>query len=317
MVKMPKDIHDIIIIGGGIAAHTAALYTSRASLNPLVISGHEPDQLSLTSEVENFPGFPKGILGPELVKNAKEQAQRFGAKYTEGYVDSFKKLKGYFEVWVEKTKYKARTVIIATGASARRLKIPGEDKYFGRGVSTCAVCDAALFKNKGVVVIGGGDSAMEETLALYKFAKKVTIIHRKDSFKASKIMQDRVLKLKDRVNVIFDTIVTEVLGEQFVTGVKVKNVNTNKESIINCNGVFLAIGHIPNTKMFENVVKLDKLGYIITDKRSRTNIEGVYAAGDCQDPIFRQAITSAGTACQAAIEAERYIEHLKATRNYK
>ncbi|MBI2668163.1 thioredoxin-disulfide reductase [Candidatus Woesearchaeota archaeon] len=314
---MAKDINDVIIIGGGIAAHTAALYSARASFNPLVISAIEPDQLSLTTEVENYPGFPKGILGPELVKNAKEQAKRFGAKYIEGYVDSFKKSKDYFEVGAEKKKFKARAVIIATGASARRLNIPGEDKYFGRGVSTCAICDAALMRGKEVIVIGGGDSAMEETLALYKFANKVTIIHRGDTFKASKIMQDRVLKLKDKVNIILDSIVTEVLGEQFVTGVKVKNIKTNKESVIKCNGMFLAIGHIPNTKMFEKVIKLDKIGYIITDKRSRTNLDGVYAAGDCQDPIFRQAVTSAGTGCQAAIEAERYIEHLKATGKYK
>jgi len=216
-----------------------------------------------------------------------------------------------------KIKFKSRTVIISTGASARTLKIPGEDKYFGRGVSTCAVCDAALFGGKDAVVVGGGDSAMEETLALYKFANKIIIVYRKDKFRASKIMQERIFKLKDKVNIIWDSIALEVLGDKFVTGVKIKNVKTNKERIIKCDGMFLAIGHIPNTKIFQGLIKLDKVGYIITDKRSRTNVEGVYAAGDVQDFIFKQAITSAGTGCQAAIEAEKYIEHLKATGKYK
>ncbi|MDP6642077.1 MAG: thioredoxin-disulfide reductase [Candidatus Nanoarchaeia archaeon] len=314
---MSKKIHDVIIIGGGIAAHTSAIYTARASLNPLIISSIEPDQLSLTNEVENFPGFPKGVLGPELVKNAKEQAKRFGAEYIEGLADSFKKNDKYFEVGVEKNNYKARTVIISTGASARRLNIEGEDKYFGRGVSTCATCDAALFRDKEVLVVGGGDSAMEESLVLYKFAKKITIVHRRDEFRASKIMQDRVLKLKDKINVVWDSIPTEVLGETLVNGIKIKNVKTNEESTIKCDGMFLAIGHNPNTKIFEKEIKLDKTGYIITGSRSKTNVEGVYAAGDCQDPIFRQAITSAGSGCKAAIEAERYIEHLKAKGEYK
>ncbi len=314
---MPKDLYDVIIIGGGIASHTAALYTARADIKPLIISSIEPDQLSLTSTVENYPGFPNGVLGPDLIKNCKEQAQKFGAIYIEGLADSFKKKKGYFEISVGRKKYNTRTIIIATGASARRLNVPGEDKYFGRGVSTCAVCDAALFRGKEAVVIGGGDSAMEETLALYKFVNKVIIVHRKDKFRASKIMQDRVLKLKDKVNIIFDSVVTEVLGNNFVTGVKIKNLKTNKESVLKCDGMFLAIGHIPNTKIFEKVIKLDKLGYIVTDKKSKTSVDGIYAAGDCQDPIFRQAVTSAGTGCQAAIEAERYIENLKATGKYK
>lgn len=310
-------IHDVIIIGGGIAAHSAALYVARASLNPLVISGTGLDQLSLTTLVENYPGFPDGILGPNLIKNCKEQAKKFGAEYLEENVDSFKKKKGYFEVGTGKKKFQARVVIISTGASARRLNIPGEGKYFGRGVSTCAVCDAALFKDKTAVVVGGGDSAIEESLALHKFAKKITIIHRRDKFKASKIMQNRILKLKDKINIIWDSEVIEVLGDKFVTGIKIRNIKTGKESIIKCDGMFLAIGHVPNTKIFNGVVKLDKAGYIVTDKRSRTNVEGVYAAGDVQDYIFKQAITSAGTGCQAAIEAEKYIENLKATGKYK
>jgi thioredoxin reductase (NADPH) len=312
-----NDLYDVAIVGGGIAAHTAALYTARASLHPLVLSGPEPDQLSLTTLVENFPGFIQGIMGPELVENAKKQAQRFGAEYVSAFVDGFDVKKGFFEIRAGKQIFKAKTVIISTGASARVLNVPGEKQYFGRGVSTCAVCDAALFQDKETVVIGGGDSAMEETLALYKFAKKVTIIHRRDEFRASKIMQDRVLGLKDKISVIWDTGVEEVLGDgKFVTGVKIKNLKTNAISTVSCQGVFLAIGHTPNTKVFDGKIKLDEHSYIITDKRSRTNVEGVYAAGDCQDSVFKQAITSAGTGCQAALEAEKYLELLKAEGKY-
>ena len=314
---MEDKIHDVIIIGGGIASHTSALYTARANLNPVIISSLELDQLSLTTTVENYPGFPKGIQGPDLIKNCKEQAKRFGATYVEGTVNSFVKKRGYFESIVSKDIYKSRTVIICTGASARKLGIPGEDKYFGRGVSTCAVCDAALYRGKTAVVIGGGDSAMEESLALYKFADKVTIIHRKDQFRASKIMQNRVFKLKDKISIIWDTAVTEVLGDgKFVRGIKIKNIKTNREGEIKCDGVFLAIGHTPNTKIFGGKIELDELGYIKTDKRARTNVEGVYAAGDVQDFIYKQAVTSAGTGCMAAIESEKYIENLKATGKY-
>ncbi len=309
---MAKEVRDIIIIGGGIAAHTAALYNSRANFKPLVISGPEPDQLSLTTTVENYPGFPQGILGSDLINNCKEQAKRFGAEYVEGWVDSFKKAGKYYEISVGKEKYYTKAVIISTGASARWLNVKGEEKYKGRGISTCATCDAALFKDKRVVVIGGGDTAMEETLSLYRFASRITIIHRRDRFKASKIMQHRVLKLKDKVNVIWDSVVSEVLGDgRFVTGVKIKNVKTGKESEIKCEGVFLAIGHTPNTKVFQKLVKLDKLGYIKTDRNCKTNLPGVFAAGDVQDKVYRQAITSAATGCMAAIEAEKYIEELE------
>lgn len=310
---MAKEVRDIIIVGGGIAAHTAALYTARANLKPLVISAPEPDQLSLTSVVENFPGFPNGIMGAELIRNSKEQAKRFGAEYAEGFVDSFNKAGKIYEIGVGKNKYYSRAVIISTGASVRWLGVNGEDKYKGKGVSTCAVCDAALYRNKEVVVIGGGDAAMEETLALYKFAKKITIIHRRDKFKASKIMQERVLRLKDKVNVSWNSSVEEILGDgRFVTGVKIKNVKTNEVKEVKCDGVFLAIGHTPNVKAFQKLVKLDKLDYIKTDERCRTNLPGVFAAGDVQDPIYRQAVTSAGSGCIAAIEAERYVEDLKA-----
>ncbi len=313
---MPEKMRDVIIIGGGISAHSAALYTARASLKPLVISGSGLDQLSLTTVVENYPGFPEGIMGPDLIQNCKKQAQKFGAEYLEEDVASFKRISGGFEIGVGKKAFKARTVIISTGASARRLGIPGEDKYFGRGVSTCAVCDAAIYHDKVAVVVGGGDSAMEETLALYKFAKKVYLVHRRDAFKASKIMQDRVMKLKDKVEIILNTEVTEVKGNKFVESVKTKDVQTGKVGEITCDGMFLAIGHIPTTALFKDVVKLDEQGYIITDKLGKTNVEGIYAAGDVQDHVFKQAVTSAGTGCMAALNAEKYIEHLKATGKY-
>ncbi|MEK6922360.1 MAG: thioredoxin-disulfide reductase [Nanoarchaeota archaeon] len=311
------EINNVVVIGGGIAAHTAALYTSRASLNPIVISGIEPDQLSLTTKVENYPGFPEGILGPELVENCKKQAIKFGAKYIEENAESFSKNNKLYEIKANNQIFKARTVIIATGASARTLKIPGEDKYFGRGISTCAVCDAALFRNKEVIVIGGGDSAMEESLALHKFANKITIIHRRDKFRASKIMQDRIFKLSDKISIKWNSIVTEVLGDgKFVTSVKIKDINANNESEMKCQGVFYAIGHNPNTKIFNNLIELDEEGYIKTDKRVNTNLPGVFAAGDVQDRIYKQAITSAGAGCKAAIEAEKYIENLKAAGGY-
>ncbi|MBS3144355.1 thioredoxin-disulfide reductase [Candidatus Woesearchaeota archaeon] len=319
---MPKKsasvVRNVIIIGGGIASHTAALYTSRATLQPLVIAGIEPDQLSTTSIVENFPGFPEGINGPDLITNCKKQAERFGAEYMDGKADSCVKTKeGFFEVGVDGKKFLTRTVIIGTGASARSLGIPGEKDYWGRGVSTCATCDAALFRNKTVAVIGGGDSAMEESLALYKFAAKIYIVHRRDEFKASKIMQDRVLKLKDKIEVIWNTLPTKVLGTgKLVSGLTLQEVNTKKERELKVDGMFLAIGHTPNTAIFSKLIALDEHGYVVTDKRSRTSQEGIYACGDVQDPIFKQAITSAGTGCQAALEAEKYIEQLKATGKY-
>src|SRR3989344_3630226 len=319
---MPKKsasvVRNVIIIGGGIASHTAALYTSRATLQPLVIAGIEPDQLSTTSIVENFPGFPEGINGPDLVANCKKQAERFGAEYIDGKADSCVKNKdGFFEVGVDGKKFLTRTVIIGTGASARSLGIPGEKDYWGRGVSTCATCDAALFRNKTVAVIGGGDSAMEESLALYKFASKIYIVHRREEFKASKIMQERIFKLKDKIEIIWNHDASKVLGNgKFVTGIKIKNVKTDQEKELKVDGMFLAIGHTPNTSIFSSLIKLDEHGYIVTDKRSRTSQDGVYACGDVQDPIFKQAITSAGTGCQAALEAERYLENLKATGDY-
>ena len=305
---MAKKMVDVLIIGGGIATHTAALYASRASLNTLILSAPELDQLSLTTLVENYTGFPEGIMGPKLIRDSKAQAEKFGAKYEMGKVDSFKKIKGGFEVGVGSEKYQSKTVIIATGASAITLNIPGKKEYFGKGVSTCAVCDAALYREKTVVVIGGGDSAMEESLALSKFADKVTILHRREEFRASKIMQDRVFKNK-KIKVMLNTEFIEVLGDgKFVTGGKIKNSKTGKTQEIKCHGVFFAIGHKPNTDFLVKSIKLNKIGFILTNNRQETNIPGVFAAGDVQDPIFKQAITSAGAGCQAALSAEWFIE---------
>ncbi len=309
-------MRDVIIIGGGISAHTAAIYTARASLSPLVLSGDEPDQLSLTTIVENFPGFPEGINGPDLIENAKKQAQRFGAEYKNAQVTSVKKMAGGFEIVTsEDEKFQSRTLIICTGASARKTGIPGEKQFFGRGVSTCAVCDAALYRGKTAVVIGGGDSAMEESMALYKFASKVYIVHRRDEFKASQIMQDRVLGLKDKISVLWNTVPVEVTGEKLVKGLKIKDVNSGKESTLATDGVFLAIGHIPNTGFLKGLIELTEEGFI-KGNGVRTSVPGIYAAGDVMDPRYKQAITSAGTGCQAALEAEWYLEKLQAEGKY-
>ncbi|MAG45654.1 MAG: thioredoxin-disulfide reductase [Nanoarchaeota archaeon] len=302
-------MNKVIIIGGGIAAHTAAIYTARASLQPLVLSAPEPDQLSTTNIVENWPGTPDGILGPKLTQDTKKQAQKFGAKYILAKADSFKVLKNSFEIIASGKKYAASTVIICTGASSRKLDIPREKEFWAKGVSTCATCDAPFYKNKTTVVIGGGDSAMEETLALSKFAKKIYLIHRRDEFRASKLMQDKIKKLpKDKLEIILDFIPIQILGDKSVTGIKIKNVKTNQPKEISCDGIFLAIGHIPNTDIFKSSLKLDKKGFIITNKKSETSLLGVFAAGDCQDSLFKQAITSAGVACQAALMAEKYLE---------
>ncbi len=314
---MPPSLRDVIIIGGGISAHTAAVYTARASLSPLVISGEKVDQLSLTTSVENFPGFPEGVQGPDLVTNAKKQAQKFGAEYIDGRALSIKKVPKGFEVVISDSTKKliGRTIILCTGADARTTNIPGEKEFFGRGVSTCAVCDAALYRNKTAVVIGGGDSAMEESLALYKFAKKIYIVHRRGEFKASKIMQDRVLALKDKIEVVWDSVPVQVMGEKLVNAVKIKNLKTNKETTLDTDGFFLAIGHIPNTDFLKGFIDLDEHGFIKVNGVS-TNQPGIFAAGDVMDPRYKQAITSAGNGCKAALEAEWFIESLKANGKY-
>ena len=302
---------NLIILGTGIAGCTAAIYAARANLNPLVISGPEDGgQLTLTTEVENFPGFPEGIKGPELVQLCKKQAERFGAKFENDLVSEFNPIKNGYELKLASGKnLQTKSVIIATGASAKWLGLPSEKKYQGRGVSACATCDGAFYKGKEVIVIGGGDSAMEESLFLTKFASKITIIHRKDSFRASKIMQQRVLA-NSKIKVIWNTEVIEIIGDgKKVTGDKLKD-NRGKVTDFKCEGIFLAIGHAPNTKVFQGKLNLDGKGYLQADRFMHTNLPGVFAAGDVQDIRYRQAITAAGTGCQAAMEAEKYLaEH--------
>lgn len=299
----------VVILGTGIAGLTAAIYTARANLSPLVISGNEDGgQLTLTTDVENFPGFPDGIQGPELINITKKQAERFGARFKTDLVTGIKKKNHQFTLSLSSGEsITTESVIITTGASARWLGIPSEEKYKGRGVTTCATCDGAFFKNKEVVVIGGGDSAMEESQFLTKFATKVTVIHRKDSFKASKIMQDRFFKNK-KCSVIWDSEVQEIVGDgKRVTAVKIKNNKTGKVTDVKTDGVFLAIGHIPNTSFLQGLVNIDPLGYIKTDRFTKTNVPGIFAAGDVQDTRYRQAITAAGSGCQAAMEVEKYL----------
>ena len=302
-------MENVIILGTGIAGCTAAIYTARANLSPLLISGPEDGgQLTLTTDVENFPGFPEGVQGPALVEMCKKQAEKFGARFKVDIANSFRKITGGFELeLISGEKIQAKTAIISTGASARWLGIPSEEKYKGRGVTTCAVCDGALFKGKEVVVIGGGDSAMEEATFLTKFASKVTIIHRKDTFRASKIMQEKVLH-NPTISVMWDSEVVEILGDgKRVTGVKLHHVKTSKIMEFKTDGVFLAIGHVPNTSIFKGVVDMNEQGFLKTDRFMKTNIPGVFAAGDVQDIRYRQAITAAGTGCQAAMEVEKYL----------
>jgi thioredoxin reductase (NADPH) len=300
----------VVIIGSGVAGYTAAVYTARAGLSPLIISGVEiGGQLMLTSEVENFPGFPEGIQGPELMDRMKAQAERFGTEIWTDYVEKIDLSKKPFTVVTANGKTEtAETIIISTGATAKWLGIESEKRLMGKGVSACAVCDAAFYRNKEVVVVGGGDTAMEEVSVLTKFASKVTLVHRRDEFRASKIMQERVRK-NPKVSFVLDSVVDEVLGASSVEGVRVKNLKTGKTSDIPCSGFFMAIGHQPNTKIFEGQVKLDEKGYVVTDGRTRTSVPGVFACGDVMDLLYRQAITAAGTGCMAALEAERLLEH--------
>ena len=304
-------MENVVIFGTGIAGLTAAIYVARAGLSPIVISGQEDGgQLMLTTDVENFPGFPNSIDGQELVANTKKQAERFGARFKTDIAEDFTIINGGFEVHLMTgEKINTKTIIIATGASARWLGISSEEKYKGRGVSTCAACDGAFYKDKEIIVIGGGDSAMEESLFLTKFATKVTVVHRRDEFRASKIMQDKFSKNK-KTNVIWNSAVEEILGDgKIVTGVKLRNIKTNKITEFKCDGVFLAIGHVPNTKFLSGKIEMDKLGYLKADKWMHTSVPGIFAAGDVQDTRFRQAITAAGSGCMAGMEAEKYIAH--------
>ena len=306
-----SNILDVVILGSGCAGNTAAIYTARANLKPLVLEGHEPGgQLSITTEVENFPGFPEGVMGPALVESMKQQAQRFGATYRHGRVAHANLCEKPITLELEDgEKVQTRTLIIATGASARWLGLPNELALIGHGVSSCATCDGFFFRNKKIMVIGGGDSAMEEANFLSRFGSEVALVHRSETFRASKIMLERVQanpKIKFLTNTVVKDIYDVTKGE--VTGVKLYNVKTQETYDREVDGFFVAIGHIPNTKAFASQLDLDPDGYIISHGGARTNISGVFHAGDVQDRIYRQAITAAGAGCMAAIEAERFLE---------
>jgi len=303
-------MRNVIIVGSGCAGNTAAVYTARASLSPLVIAGHEPGgQLSLTTLVENFPGFPQGIDGPELVENIRRQAEHFGAEYLTGIVLEADLSQRPFRINVDGEWQLTRTLIIASGASARWLNLPGEQKLIGHGVSSCATCDGFFYRGKRVIVAGGGDSAMEEANFLTRFADEVAIVHRRDTFRASKIMLDRA-RANPKIVFLTNTVIEDVLGADqcLVTGVKLRNVNTGETWERAVDGFFVAIGHVPNTKPFVGQIDLDPDGYIVSRGGARTNIPGVFHAGDVQDRTYRQAITAAGAGCMAAIEAERFLE---------
>jgi thioredoxin reductase (NADPH) len=305
-----NDVREVIIIGGGPAGYTAALYAARANLNPLVIEGFAwGGQLMITSDVENYPGYPDGILGPEMMQDFRKQAERFGTEFITDDVTRVDFSERPFGVWVGDTEYRAESVIISTGANARQLGLDSEKTLQGRGVSYCAVCDAAFFKDREVVVVGGGDSAMEEATFLAKFAPKVTVVHRRDSFRASPIMVDRA-RSNDRIEFLLDSVVEDVLGTDggCVTGVVIRNLKTGEKTELQTDGLFVAIGHDPNTALFRGQVDMDEAGYIITKGRStETNIPGVFAAGDVQDHVYRQAVTAAGSGTMAALDAERWL----------
>lgn len=305
-----SDVRNVIIIGSGPAGYTAATYNARANLAPLVFAGPEPGgQLTLTTEIENYPGFPQGVQGPELMNNMKEQAERFGAEVVWDAITKVDFSKRPFELFVGEKAYYGHTVIIAAGASAQLLGLENELKLMGRGVSTCAVCDGAFYRDKDVLVVGGGDTAMEDATFLTRFAKNVDLVHRRKEFRASKIMQERAIK-NDKLNFIFDTVVEEIHDpiKNEVTGVTLKNVKSGETLEKEVDGVFVAIGHKPNTQIFKGQIDIDDVGYVKTTKRTMTNIEGVFAAGDVVDFYYRQAITAAGMGCQAAIDAERWLE---------
>ncbi len=301
-------IENVIIIGGGPSGLTSAIYTSRADLKPLMIEGYQAGgQLMLTTEVENFPGYPEGVMGPDMMNDLRKQAERFGTRFLTKDVTKVDFSKRPFIVEAGDEKFEAKAVIISTGASAKLIGLPNEKRLMGKGVTTCATCDGAFFRNMDVALVGGGDSAMEEANFLTRFCSKVNVIHRRDHLRASKIMQDRAFK-NPKINFIWDTVVEDVIGDKEVTGLKIKNVKTNAASELKVSGLFVAIGHEPNTQLFKGVIDMDENGYIKTRDGMKTNIPGVFACGDVQDHVYRQAITAAGSGCQAAIDCERFLE---------
>jgi len=305
---MTEQLRNVIVIGSGPAGYTAALYAARADLEPLVLKGLEAGgQLMLTTEVENYPGFADGIMGPELMDQMEKQAQRFGAEVLAVHVTEIDLSSRPFLVKAGDQAWRARTVIVATGATARWLDVPGEERLRGRGVSACATCDGFFFRDRELVVVGGGDTAMEEASFLTKFASKVTIVHRRDEFRASKVMQDRVFA-HPKIEVVWDSVVDEIVGDQAVTGVVVRNVKTGETSALPTDGVFMAIGHDPTTSLFGDQLETDTDGYLVVREPStETNVRGVFAAGDVTDHTYRQAVTAAGQGCKAAIDAERLL----------
>lgn len=302
-------MHNVIIIGSGPAGLTAAVYTARATLSPLLIEGWQAGgQLTTTTEVENYPGFRRGIMGPELMKEMQAQAERFGTIFKTGNVTSVNVKNRPIQVVVEdEDTVEAKAVIIATGASPITLNLPNEKRLWGHGVSSCATCDGFFFKGKELVVVGGGDSAMEEATFLTKFATKVSVIHRRDTLRASKIMQDRAMKNK-QIAFVWNSVVEDILGNEVVSGVRLKNVITGTTSEMPCAGIFLAVGHRPNTALFTGQLDMDEAGYLRTHSGTVTSVQGVFAAGDVQDSKYRQAITAAGSGCMAAMDAERFLE---------
>lgn len=302
------DVRDIIIIGSGPAGLTAAVYTARANLTPIVFEGIAAGgQLMLTTDVENYPGFPDGIMGPDLMKTFRDQALRFGAELVTTDVERVDFTTRPFTVWADGQEHRSRAVIISTGATARMLGLDSEQKLLGHGVSTCATCDGFFFRGVDIAVVGGGDSALEEALFLTRFANSVTVIHRRDQLRASKIMQDRAIA-NPKISFLWNTAVTDVFGDKKVTGLALSNLSTYESSTLDVGGLFVAIGHVPNTALFKDQIELDAAGYIVTREGStRTSVEGVFASGDVQDHVYRQAVTAAGSGCMAAIDAERFL----------